>query len=253
MGRRALHEYTLATRNYLYQNFQEAIHTAFPDHSISQDVKELRERSSITWMLQPLDGETNFQRSLQNYCAVIGIFEGGILQHSIIFDYLQDEEYYATRDETAMVNQNRLRVSKVETLSDGVIAFVESNDSDATRAGGLFPIHKILSTSIRRMRVSGSMGMDVAQVARGRIDALVALANPSDLVPQCTSLLIREAGGFVITTPLRNASESITVAGNPRLTQSINALLKEYVVPSERESRLLSLNSDQQEGDSNEK
>lgn len=248
MGRRALHDYTLATRNYLYQNFKESIQTAFPDHSVTQDMEDLRERSSITWILQPLDGETNFLRSLQSYCAVMGVFEGGTLQHSIVYDYFQDEEYYATRDETAMVNQNRLRVSRVETLSDVVVALAESTDEDYQKINKLLPIHKLLGTSVKHIRVSGSMGMDIAQVARGRIDALVATANPSDPTLQCTSLLIREAGGFVTSTRFPERSESIIVAANPRLNQTISALLKDRVGPSEQDPNILSRNSGQQAG-----
>jgi myo-inositol-1(or 4)-monophosphatase len=252
MGRRTLHEYTLATHNYLYQSFKEEIHTAFPDHSISQDAKELQERSSITWVLQPLDGDTNFQRSLQNYCAVIGIFDGETLQHSIIYDYLQDEEYYATRDETAMINQNRLRVSKVEMLSDGVVALAESTESDAPRVGSLFHLHELLSPAVRHLRVSGSMGMDIAQVARGRIDALIATAIPSDPVPQCTALLIREAGGFVTTTPSQYGSDAILVAGNPKLTRTLRALLKDDESLSEQPLGLLSRSPNRQVENSNE-
>lgn len=248
MGRRALHDYTLATRDYLYQNFKESIQSAFPDHSISQDLKDLGEGSSIAWFLQPLDGETNFLRSLQSYCAVMGIFEGGTLQHSIVYDYFQDEEYYATRDETAMVNQNRLRVSRVETLSDGVVALAESTDEDYLKGNKLLPIHKLLGTSVKHIRISGSMGMDVAQVARGRIDALVATLSPSDPTLQCTSLLIREAGGFVTSTPIPERSESIIVAANPRLNQTISALLKDRVGLNDQDLNSQSSISGQQTG-----
>ncbi len=229
MGRRALHEYTLATNNYLFQNIQESIRNAFPDHNISQDPTELPEESSTTWLLQPLDGETNFLRSLQNYCAVIGIFEGRILQHSIVYDYLQDEEYYASRDETAMVNQNRLRVSRIEALSDAVIAYTDYSRSSALGDSGMQQVQTILNNAIKHVRVSGSMGLDVAQVARGRIDALVATVNPQDRVLQCTSLLIKEAGGFLTNIPQQKKTESVVVAANPRLNQTITAMIKTHL------------------------
>lgn len=226
MGRRALHEYTLATQNYLFQNLQEAIGNAYPDHKILQEPTELPEESSTTWFLQPLDGESNFLRSLQNYCAVIGIFEGRILQHSIVYDYLQDEEYYASRDETAMVNQNRLRVSRIEAMSDAVIAYADCTGSGALPSNRMYRIQAILNNAIKHVRVSGSMGMDVAQVARGRMDALVATANPQDMVLQCCSLLITEAGGFLTNIPQQVGTDSVIVAANPRLNQTISALIK---------------------------
>ncbi len=229
MGRRALHEYTLATNNYLFQNIQESIRNAYPDHKIAQDPTELPEESSTTWLLQPLDGETNFLRSLQNYCAVIGIFEGRILQHSIVYDYLQDEEYYASRDETAMVNQNRLRVSRIEALSDAVIAYADCSELRALEDSGMQRVQSALNNAIKHVRVCGSMGLDVAQVARGRIDALVATVNPQDRVLQCTSLLIKEAGGFLTNIPQQVESESIIVAANPRLNQTITAMIKTHL------------------------
>lgn len=239
MGRRALHEYTLATRNYLYQNLREAISSSFPDHNVSQDPTELPEQPAITWLLQPLDGEINFLRSLHNYCAVIGIFEGRSLQHCIVYDYLQDEEYYASRDETAMVNQNRLRVSRIETMSDAVITYASSDESSALARTDLQRVHSVLNGVTGHTRISGSMGMDIAQVARGRIDALVAITNPLDIVLQSTSLLVKEAGGFVTVLPHKVGTDSLIVAANPRLNQMISALLKSHLDSEEKEPSTL--------------
>lgn len=236
MGRRSLHEYTLATRSYLFHNIQESILSAYPDHNITQDRAKLREdTSSTTWLIQPLDGETNFLRSLQNYCAVIGIFEEGVLQHSIVYDYLQDEEYYATRDETAMVNQNRLRVSRIEAMSDAVIACADHSKSSAVRSSGMHLLQTILNHEIKQVRISGSMGMDIAHVARGRVDALLATASPQDTVLQCTSLLIKEAGGFLTNIPQQVGTDSVIVAANPRLNQLISALIKTQLSSDEQE------------------
>lgn len=229
MGRRALHEYTLATREFLFDSLKEAIRNAYPDHKITQDPNQLSEESSTTWLLQPLDGETNFLRSLQNYCAVIGIYEGRVLQHSIVYDYLQDEEYYATRDDTAMINQNRLRVSRIEAMTDAVIAYSEPNEFSSVYEGLSNRLDAIVGGSCKHLRITGSLGMDIALVARGRLDALFAPANPQDLVLLSTSILITEAGGYITNISNREGTGSIVVAANPKLNQSISSLLNKYL------------------------
>lgn len=226
MGRRALLEYSLATRKFLYLTLREAIINAFPDHYVSSDPNDLRRDSAITWIVQPLDGEMNFLRSLHNYCAVIGIYEGRTLQHSMVYDYLQDDEYYATREETAMVNQNRLRVSKVETLSDAVVACTEPIQLSLHDAATAPEIQAILGSAIKHIRTSGSPGLDLAQVARGRLDALITFSNPQDATLSSTTLLITEAGGFTRTVSRADGTQPIIVAANPRLNQTISNLLK---------------------------
>ena len=246
MGRRALHEYTLATREFLLNTLKDATRSAFPDHNVTQDPTELEEHSSTTWLLQPLDGETNFLRSLQSYCAVIGIFEGQVLQHSIVYDYFQDEEYYASRDETAMVNQNRLRVSGIEALSDAVIACSMPNQPSSIDNRVLAQLDSILSHSNCNLRVNGSLGMDIAQVARGRLDALIAPWNPSDVVLQSTSILITESGGYIKGVKIPKDTNSLVVIANPKLSLTISDLISTQADTNEQaESPQPAVNSKQ--------
>lgn len=229
MGRRALHEYTLATREFLINTLKDATQSAFPEHNITQDPSQIKKHSTTTWLVQPLDGETNFLRSLHNYCAVIGIFEDQILQHSIVYDYFQDEEYYASRDDTAMVNQNRLRVSRIESISDAVIAWSKPNQLSSIDVGGLDQLSTILSRASSNLRISGSLGMDIAQVARGRLDALVAPWNPKDVVLLSTSILITEAGGYITSVNNREESNSVVVVANPKLSLTISNLINKQL------------------------
>ena len=188
------------------------VQTHFPEHTIATEATDLTKQPGYCWFFEPLCGEENFLRSLSDYCAVIGVFHDGSLQHAVIYHYLDDSEYYATKDEGATVNKIRLRVSNTSSLNRAVIAYAHQ-DSTSNYSNYQEKTQKL----VRSLRSSGCVALDFARVAQGKLDASVSI-GPNQVIPSVASLLVSEAGGFA-TSGLND--ESIVIAGNPQIFASL--------------------------------
>lgn len=196
--------------------FQENVSTHFPDHKVTTDPQKLPHQSGYCWFIEPICGEQNFLRSLPDYCAVIGIFFNGSVQHAVIYHYIEDVEFYATENEGAMVNQNRLRVSGTGSLNHAMIGYIQQS-SDPSRS----KYHSKLIELAPSVRCSGCSALDLARVAQGKLDAYVQVGE-NQFIPIATSLLVTEAGGF--TTPVSGTGD-VYVAGNPQIFKALESSL----------------------------
>lgn len=205
MKKTALEQFTRTSRQQLLELFDSSIRKAFPEHKVVDDSDQITRGTESFWYIEVLDGQTNFLRSLDDFCAVVGFFQQHELQHTVVYNYLTDAEYYATKDEIALVNQTRMRVSKTSRLdsavvgiSDGALLLAEESNNTS-----------ILSREVASIRISGSIGLDFARVAHGKLDACVAPLTSTTL-PLVAGLLVQEAGG-VITF---EKSHGVVVASN---------------------------------------
>ena len=235
MQRQALHNYTARLKNRLHRNFEKAILSVYPDHSVVPDISDVSKTAPVTWVIQPLDGTANYLRSLNDFCAVLGIFEGSWLRHAIVYDYLLDDEYYASQDEGAIVNQNRLRVANNTIHDEALVAVSEQFSSPSKGSAYYHKVHALLSATMQGVRTSGSTAMDLARVARGKLDAFVTVEPSSDIV-QIAKLLVTEAGGFAaqVEPSVGNSNLQLLIAANPQLSSTIGALLGQRLIESDR-------------------
>lgn len=172
------------------------------------EATDLTKQPGYCWFFEPLCGEENFLRSLSDYCAVIGVFHDGTLQHAVIYQYLDDSEYYATKDEGATVNKIRLRVSNTSSLTRAVIAYAHQDSSSQ------YSTYQMKTqTLVHSLRCSGCVALDFARVAQGKLDACVSI-GPNQVIPSVASLLVSEAGGFSTAGVI---DEEIFIAGNPQI------------------------------------
>ena len=152
---------------------------------------------SHTWIVDPLDGTTNFLHGLPHFCVSIALAKDKEVIAGVIFDPVKDEVFWAERGIGAFVNSRRLRVSGRRRLEDSIIAtgapFNLHDESIAERfIEQLRPIMQQTS-GIRRY---GSAALDLAYVAAGRYDGFWENGlNQWDVAAGI--LLVREAGGFV--------------------------------------------------------
>ena len=140
--------------------YQEMVQSHFPGHTIANESTDLTKQSGYCWFIEPLCGEENFLRSLSDYCAVIGVFHNGTAQHVVIYHYLDDSEYYATKDEGATVNKNRLRVSSTSSLTRAVVAY--SHQYSKSKGTNFQEKTHML---VQSLRCSGCVALDFARVA----------------------------------------------------------------------------------------
>ena len=132
------------------------------------------------WIIDPIDGTTNFLHGIPHFAICIAHQSKNEILSGLIFDPIKDEMFFAEKDKGAFLNNQRLRVSKKNSLDDCLFS---SN-------------HEGLKFSDLNMRCSGSAALDLAYVASGRLDGF--FQNKINLWDVAAgALLIKEAGGIV--------------------------------------------------------
>ncbi|MCY3626916.1 MAG: hypothetical protein OXG88_04670 [Gammaproteobacteria bacterium] len=213
MGRTALQTFIKDLRSEMLHIFEDQIIRAYPTHSVSSDFTLNPTKDSVQWFIEVLDGETNFLRSLNDFCAAIGIYENGVIRHSLIYHYVDDQEFFATVELGAQVNRNRLRVSTTNKLAESVIALSGFHSSDPRQNSKLVEYIKLLYHHRVEFRTSGCTSLDIARVAQGKHDGCIASID-SLITKQIGALLVSEAGGMATGSCSAN---SYTVFSNPSL------------------------------------
>ena len=215
---------------------------AYPDHSILAEESGKSGqvgKSEYQWVIDPLDGTTNFLHGFPQYCVSIALLHRGILSQAVIYDPVSDELFTASRGGGAFLNDHRIRVSKRIQLGESLIG-TGFPFRDFTHMEAYLAMFKDLIPKTAGIRRPGSAALDLAYVAAGRYDGFweTGLA-PWDIAAGC--LLILEAGGMV--SDLEGNGQYLrsgqVVAGNPKifaqLLQIISPHLTERLIAENRE------------------
>jgi myo-inositol-1(or 4)-monophosphatase len=174
----------------------ETIHAAYPEHSIlAEESGEQPGKDEITWIIDPLDGTTNFLYELPHFAISIAVAEKGRIQHAVIFDPVRDELFVASRGRGVSLNGKRLRVVDQKVLKNCLIGtgfpFRSPEMIDP-----YMNIFKDFMTQCRDMRRAGSAALDLAYVAAGRLDGFWEFGL-SKWDVAAGVLMVQEAGGIV--------------------------------------------------------
>jgi myo-inositol-1(or 4)-monophosphatase len=176
-----------------------AILSAFPTHSILGEEGGARGGSDARcrWIIDPLDGTTNYAHGFPLFCVSIGFEVGGRLTLGTVYVPSLDELFVAQDGEGATLNGKPIRVSAVDELSQAMLATGFPYDrADLTRALRSF---EALSRQAQAVRRVGSAALDLCYVACGRFDGYWEhVIKPWDLA--AGALIVREAGGIVSAT-----------------------------------------------------
>ena len=193
---------------------------AYPNHSILAEESGARgdpSKSEYQWIIDPLDGTTNFLHGFPQYAVSIALKHRGVLTQAVVYDPSGNELFTASRGRGAYLNDHRLRVSKRDQLSDCLIGtgfpFREFSHMNAYLA-----IFKDIMPKVAGIRRPGSAALDLAYVAAGRYDGFWELKlSPWDIAAGC--LLITEAGGLVGDLEGNDTymQSGHIVAGNPKI------------------------------------
>ena len=104
---------------------QEIINTikkSYPEHAIMAEESGETGQNDVVWIIDPLDGTTNYLHGFPHYCVSIGVMVKGRIDHAVVFDPMRDELFTASRGEGAKLNDRRLRVTKRKDLNGALIA-----------------------------------------------------------------------------------------------------------------------------------
>ena len=168
---------------------------AYPQHAILAEESGASGESDYVWIIDPLDGTTNFLHGFPQYCVSIGMAHKGVLTHGVVYDPNRNELYTASRGAGAFLNDRRIRVSKAIQLKEALIGtgFPFRQLDQLDRYLTMFRAVSHLAAGVRR---PGSAALDLAYVACGRYDAFWEMGL-SQWDMAAGALLIKEAGGLV--------------------------------------------------------
>ena len=196
----------------------EVLRDAFPGHGIlAEESGESGPESEYTWIIDPLDGTTNFIHGMPQYAVSIAQTKNGVLEHAVVYDPNTNEMFTASRGAGAFLNDRRIRVSRRTRLNEALIGtgfpFRRFDHVDAYLA-----MFKELTQKTAGIRRPGAASLDLAYVAAGRFDGFWEMGlSPWDMAAGV--LLIQEAGGLV--SDLSGEANYLTtgnlVAGTPKI------------------------------------
>jgi len=177
------------------QTIIETLLDAYPDHAILAEESGSQGESEFLWIIDPLDGTTNFLHGLPQFAVSIALQHKGIITQAVVYDPTKNELFTATRGRGAYVNDRRLRVTKRLYLADSLIGtgFPYSNFA---HLDAYMNILRDMMQKTSGLRRPGSAALDLAYTAAGRYDGFFETGiKPWDMAAGC--LLITEAGGLV--------------------------------------------------------
>ena len=171
------------------------IKKAYPDHAIIAEESGAHEGNDCAWIIDPLDGTTNFLHGVPQYCVSIAMRENNKLQLGVVYDPVKEELFCASRGQGATLNNRRIRVSTQSELTSSLIGTGLPYRTDQELDAYMATLRAMLenTSGIRR---AGSAALDLAYVAAGRFDGFWEFGlNIWDIAAGI--LLIQEAGGLV--------------------------------------------------------
>jgi myo-inositol-1(or 4)-monophosphatase len=210
----------------------EVLREAYPQHGILAEESGLagtKPDAEYQWIIDPLDGTTNFIHGLPQYAVSIGLAHKGVMTQAVVYDPNRNELFTATKGAGAFLNDKRIRVSKRAKLDEALIGtgfpYRVFDHVDSYLA-----IFKDMAQKTAGMRRPGAASLDLAWVACGRMDGFWELGlSPWDIA--AGSLLITEAGGLVGDLSGENnyMKTGNTVGGNPKVFGQLIQLIAPHL------------------------
>ncbi len=200
----------------------------FPDHAILAEESKPHGNSRYKWIIDPLDGTTNFAHTFPVACVSIAVEKDGEVILGGVFDPFRNESFFAEKNCGAYLNGKRIRASKVSTLKESLLCTGFPYDR-RMYAGPYLKIFGGFMVRCHGIRRTGSAAIDICYVACGRFDGFWELKlNPWDTA--AASLICREAGGEL--SNFRGKPYSIydqeALASNGLIHQEMLKVLKKH-------------------------
>ncbi len=213
----------------------DVLREAYPDYGIlaeeSGQTVGADSASEYQWIIDPLDGTTNFIHGFPQYAVSIALAHKGQLNQAVVYDVLRNEMFTASKGGGAYLNERRIRVTKCLKLDDALLGtgfpFRIFEHSDAYMS-----IFKEFTQRTSGMRRLGSAALDLAYVASGRLDGFWEFGLlPWDIAAGC--LLITEAGGLVgdLSGGESYLKTGNLVAGTPKVFSQILQVIDGHRTP----------------------
>ncbi len=229
---KAANDYVSDVDREAEQAIIDILRSAYPDHSVLAEESGASGQSDYQWVIDPLDGTTNFLHGFPQYAVSIALLHKGVATQAVIYDPSRNDLFTATRGRGAFLNETRLRVSKRTRLKSALIGtgfpFRQFEHVDAY----LKMLRDVIQNTAG-LRRPGAATLDLAYVASGRLDGFWELGlSPWDMA--AGALLITEAGGLVGDLQGNDGwlDSGNIVAGTPKVFVELLQLIEPHLTPA---------------------
>ena len=207
-----------------------SIRRLYPQHAfLAEESGRSGGEHETLWIIDPLDGTTNFLHGFPVFAVSIACQIRGRLEHAVVYDPMRGELFTASRGAGAHLDNHRMRVSKARALEGALIATGFPYRANTRYLDAYLAMLKAVTLQVAGVRRPGAAALDLAYVAAGRVDAFWELG----LAPWDTAagtLLIQEAGGRIGTLGgAEYRQEGHIVAGSPKVYAALVELLAPHV------------------------
>jgi len=203
--------------------------TSYPDHAFLGEETGLTHQADNVWIIDPLDGTTNFLHGFPQYCISIALEEKGEITQAVIYDPNRNDLFTATKGQGAFLNQRRMRVSNKSKLKESILG-----TGFPFRDFQHLPVYlKIFEEVVRGtsgIRRPGSAALDLAYVAAGWFDGFFEI-NLSKWDIAAGGLLVTEAGGIVSDFSEKDGwlESGNIVATNPKIYDPLVKIIQSHI------------------------
>lgn len=204
---------------------------AYPEHAILTEEAGWLGEAKYTWIVDPLDGTSNYLRGFPHYSVSIALAEDGVVQHGVVYDPVRDELFTASRGSGAYLDDRRLRIGGRPSLAGALIG-----TGLPYRQRKNLPLQLDMIAALLRdaedLRRTGSAALDLCYVAANRLDGFFEFGlQPWDF--SAGALIVQEAGGVVLDFDggKQYAKNGNLIAGNLKVAASMVARLKPVLKP----------------------
>lgn len=208
------------------------LHKIYPNHAILAEESGVSgENDEYQWIIDPLDGTTNYLNGFPHFAVSIGLKHKGRLEAGLIYDPLKQDIFTASRGQGALLNDRRIRVKKRTSLEGALIAtgiparYMEHKPAFLEMMGAMM-------SNGGQLRRTGSAALDLAYVAAGRLDGFWEIGlKPWDMA--AGAVLIQEAGGLVgdLRGDMNFMETGNIVGGSPKVFKALLQTIQPHKTP----------------------
>jgi len=219
-------EFVTAVDHMAERAIVEIIHDHFPEHAILAEEGGRQGEHDYEWIIDPLDGTTNFVHGFPVFSVSIAVAHQGQIEHGVVYDPLRQEVFTASRGSGAHLDGRRMRVSRCTQLRQSLIATGFPYRLAEQSLDAYLAMLRSVMLETAGVRRPGSAALDLCYVAAGRVDGFWELGlRIWDIA--AGALMIREAGGRISDFQGGDGylHSGHVVAGNPRIYAALSKLL----------------------------